>query len=729
MPLSVRNVQRPRNTTRLPDALAEPAQVVAELRANGVLAEMADGLRLSRRGGYSAVPMLAFIVVLLASRTFLGIRPFATQFSAGLKRVAAVAGCIGLPTSAAVSRCMVRITPEIATRFADHVLGLAPHLQDLLADSAVVYTDAAGDPLHVLDVDPTVQAFRQRDLPEGDDLPEPQRVAPGVPGYTGQYRGEIRIRHVLLCHAGAGLWLAYRLSETNPRLSLLFTDVVQQAIRLLARVSIAAEQVLIRGDGELGSAGIIAALRALGVQILVRLSRYGLLERPEVAKTLAEARWMRVNSGAGSHREATDLGLVMLHPSAKAADHDQAGVQVRVVAARRRLNGKDPRAGVVRDDFEYELFATSLTPNQASAADIVKLYGERAAIENRFAQEDRELDLGRTFTFNGPGQAVFTAVGLFLWNYWTCLGYRAQSTAKPRPVQSPHPADDAPSDVPSAEVPAPEVAETQREPAIDRSPSTPAPLTNAPADGIVVPVASDPFPQATAAALQVVVRILQRSFAPLLPGPDWSIEPTGVVRCPNQKRLMPFSVAATGIRRSRPQLIVRTDVGACDGCPIRPGCFSSTRPNAYRQVARAISEDDASVMRTFLGEHPPARRPPRPSTPRASPNDTALKRHSDAPRPRLVEPLPPTDPGRRPIRGPTFRATSARHTARDRYAGVVVEIRIGRQARRAPSWPPSGRRTYPERERLWAHDGRVELIRHAPRWSPADVDILQLSRQ
>ena len=42
-------------------------------------------------------------------------------------------------------------------------------------------------------------------------MPEGERLAPGEHGFTGKKRGELRIRHIPLLHAGAGIWLAYRL--------------------------------------------------------------------------------------------------------------------------------------------------------------------------------------------------------------------------------------------------------------------------------------------------------------------------------------------------------------------------------------------------------------------------------------------------------------------------------------------------------------------------------------
>ena len=97
-----------------------------------------------------------------------------------------------------------------------------------------------------------------------DDFPEPERLAPGVPGYTGQYRGEVRIRHVAVCHAGAGAWLAYRMSDDNPQLSAFFPSVLAPAIKVMGDADVPARQLLVRGDAEFGSAGVARAIVNLG---------------------------------------------------------------------------------------------------------------------------------------------------------------------------------------------------------------------------------------------------------------------------------------------------------------------------------------------------------------------------------------------------------------------------------------------------------------------------------
>lgn len=719
MPVAIKTVQRPAHDCAVPDALSEPAQLLAELRSSGVLETLGAALPLSRRAGYTGVPLVAVAVAYLVAKTGLGLRPFWEKYRRSLRRrIAAVAGSTSLPSSSAMSRAMGKVQAETAHAFADAALPACLGLAELLSHPTAIHRDSRGEPLHVLDIDPSVQAYRLRDLVEGDDYPEPERQAPGVPGYTGQYRGEVRIRHVAVCHAGAGVWLAYRVSDDNPRLSSFFPAVLSPAIEVVARCNVPASQILVRGDAEFGSAGVAKAIVNLGVQLLVRIGRYRLLDRPEVQEILQGAEWEVVRSGGVREREAADLGQTMLHPSGKSADAGAPGISLRVVVVRRKVESSSVQYGTLRDDYPYELFATTLSAEAWSAADIAELYAGRSAIENRFAQEDRELDLGRTFSYNPAGQAVFTALGLFLWNHWTCAGFLAAPPPDLIPEPVPRGVRARPSEQIVPRPVEPTALERPVEPiALDRPvPESavvePLPIETTPAPPPITPDPMDPFPGASDQEREPVVAVLRSAFRNFHT-PGWSIDPAAFVRCPNGKRLFPFSVANEGPHRARPQVIIRTDVGACDACPLRAGCFSSTRPNMYKQICRSISDEDGATLTSFLARHPPGRltrTPPRQACAHPSPEPTPL------PVREIVQPPPPAEIGPWECSRPTFPAAATRQTARRRHADVRVEIRISRRKR--VKSPPSDlrrtRQTWSQRWDRWRLDAAVLLIRHVP---------------
>ena len=68
-------------------------------------------------------------------------------------------------------------------------------------------------------------------------------------------------------------------------------------------------------------------------------------------------------------------------------------------------------------------------------------------------------------------------------------------------------------------------------------------------------VSTDPFPGAGSDELAQMVRILSSAFQDLLQTPGWSILPNASIRCPNDQRLFPFSVAKAGNQRPKSQII------------------------------------------------------------------------------------------------------------------------------------------------------------------------------
>jgi hypothetical protein len=699
----------------LPDELTRAALLLDELRGAGRLERLGMALSVSRRGGHHGYTLVAFALAFLLAGVMGGIRPFWTRHKRALGRLAKVAGCRALPSSGALSRALHKLDAETVGHFTSATLCDVESLPELLRHPSVVHRDALGNAWHVLDVDPTVQAFRQRTLPEGCDLPAPERIAPGVPGYTGHKRGELRIRHVPVQHAGAGLWLAYRHIADNEAASSFVGPLVQSALaQLAAQSGITAGEVVIRCDGEFGSAGAMHALQALGVHFVTRISRYHLLRRPEVAQALAGASWSPVRSSTETgRREAADVGLVTLHPDAKSVDAGGPPVTVRLVVVRSRASNHRTHGEVI-DDYRYEMFATTLPADRWPAAAVAELYAGRAAMENRFAQEDAEFGLGRTFSYHAPGQAWMVSVGLYLWNHLTCAGFRHGGLASP-----PSP----PRNPPSASVPEPAEAPPAAVgavPASDTSATgTSEPPVETPNEVRVAPTAH-PFPEAPPDDLRRVGDIIQERFSDLLRLDGWSWDPSShVVRCPTDRRLMPFSVARAGRNRPRPQLILRTDASACEGCAHRDDCFPRSRPGSYKQTARCISEDEADFLRSFLKAHPPARAQRRPKPPRPKP---AQERDGSAQTARsrpLFEAAATASPAPRPCTAPSFQPARARREALINLQDVTVNVYIGRSAKRRagcsldiadPDRRHRTRHTYSYRQERWLDHGDVHLF-------------------
>ena len=725
MPLSVEEVTSPRaDTRRLPDALVPGALLLADLVQHGLLPPLAKALRLARKGGHAVPGLLAFALVFLVAGPGWGIKPFWTRFRRNLPRVAAVAGLRALPSSSAVGRALRKLDPATVDAFTDAVLTELPGADDLLRHPAVVHRDRTGQPLHVVDLDPTPEAFRQRDLVEDEQRPEPERLAPGVPGYTAHHRGEVRVRHLPCLHAGSGLWLGYRLLTGNGGLSAVTGWLAGQVRDRLARLGIGPAHIALRGDKEFGAAGVVGAILDRGVHVLVRLAHYELFDKPEVVAAMATGPWLPVASTGSRRREALDLGLFLLHPSKNAEDAGRPPVQLRMVVSRHPCEGK-PDKGVLRCGYQLEQFGTSLSPQGWTAADVVQLYGGRSFIENGLACEDRELALGRTFSYHPAGQQWMVAVGLWLWNWFTLQGVRHKPL--PAPVEDPTP--------PLSPVP-PEVSEPASATAAAPLPDAGTGGSDAPQEAFaeaVPPEAADPeaprarpdspaggdlFVGLSQGQRDALAETLSLAFADVLSWSGWSLDGSALVlRCPQQQRLRPFSVAGGRRKQKRAQLIVRTDAGACEGCPVRADCFASTKARAYKQIARAVSTAQAEATRAALRQRRqqswPAS-PQRPSVPAAAP---AVAAAASSPPPPW-QPLATVVVGSQPVAVPLFLPAAARQHYRHQLHAASVVVTLGRAARSPQGHPLLARsaaaksrlrRTWSERNEHWQTNRPVRL--------------------
>ena len=597
MPLRVvARTRLPTETRRVPDALAVGASILATLSDRGVLDKFESWFPVSRRGGHGARALLAFTTVFLLAGRSWGIRPFTARFASALQRlVAPLAGLRALPTAASVSRALGRFTHAKVRACLDALLASDPDVRRLLGSPHVQHRDAHGRGWHVLDVDPTVEAFRQRGLPESPELPPAVRHAPGVPGYTGHKRGELRIRHIPIQHVGSGLWLGYRLDGDGGSVLPLLADVVRVGRRAVVEVQ-ADAQVVVRADGEFGSVGAMQTVIREGAAVLTRLSRYALLDRDEVVAMLPGVTWLGVeSSGGGPARTAADLGLFTLFPRDGAAAAADGAVEVRVVVTRFARTGPADH-GVLRDGHQIELFATTLPADAWPANDVAALYFGRGAMENRFAQEDREFGIDRTFSYHPPGQEWMSGIALFLWN--VLLGQGVAANPLPA-LPAPQAARAAVTLVTTGPVPptrevtacpavtASDVAESLRPP-VPQLASVPVLCPEPPRESVGIGVEADLHAELWA--------ITRDAFSDLPSIAGWRLDDDNMeVRCPHDKRLFAFSTdrrECIGPRGThvKNRLYIRTQATACDGCPVRAACRSSDRPGVPKQVVRVVSE-------------------------------------------------------------------------------------------------------------------------------------------
>jgi hypothetical protein len=480
----------------------------------GVAGRVESRLRLARRAGsFGGLEVFAFVVAYLAAGPRPSIRGFYDEWKDDLPRVAALVGRHDLPSSGSLSRALKSMTMAQAEAIADELLLNTPGLDALLGRDAVQHYDAYGMGWHIFDFDPTVRASRQRDLEEGDDLPDPERRALGVSGYTGRKRGEIRYRCHALHHGGAGLWLQCSLQDEGGS-AVPYLERAAQKCRMLAeRIGHPHDRVLLRTDGEFGHAAAVQACAQHGVHHLTRLTRPHLFDRPEVQFALAHARWATIEDSGTFEREAADLGELVLHD----VDAEVEPVATRVVLTRFRTDREVPGRGVLRGGFQIELFGTSLPADAWPPEDVAGLYAGRAVLENRFAQEDREYALERRFSDSAPGQMFVVNVGLFLWNYAVCRVAEVRGVPSPKTRRQPRP-------------PAPPDPPLLPEPEVQAEVETPVPPTMA-----LAVAASASRPEATLPPTTDLDGDLDRIVAAAAVSrsrPGWTLYPVTGVRWP-----------------------------------------------------------------------------------------------------------------------------------------------------------------------------------------------------
>ncbi len=189
----------------------------------GLLSNISEQVRFARKR-FGTYEVIDFVVVLIGyalsgERTLAAyyerVSPFATEFMA-------LFGRSGFPHRSSLSRFLSALD-EASVEALRTVF-----LHDALArpgpaEGGGGLWDRQGNRWIVFDLDGTRQAARQRALPQGPDLPPPQRrlLAVCAPGYTGQKRGEVMRTRTTLLQAHTHRWLLISGIRTIPTYHLI----------------------------------------------------------------------------------------------------------------------------------------------------------------------------------------------------------------------------------------------------------------------------------------------------------------------------------------------------------------------------------------------------------------------------------------------------------------------------------------------------------------------------
>lgn len=430
----------------LPACLVEGAILLEQLRQSGQLAEVAVRLRVVRKPGYAGIDAFVFLLLYFTARPARGgLRGFGELYAEWGSALGALAGRSRLMSASALSRLLDSARVEELCGVGRWMLREASGAMAVLRSPAVQAHDARGDAWHVFDYDPTREAFRRRDLAGGRDRPGATRRTAGLAaaGHRGRKRGEVVLSQGMLIHAGAGVWLDATVGAGNGDTRGQFGSAIAATVEVCAALGHPVGHALVRTDGEYGTVPAITAAKDAGVAFLTRLSRYELLDVPEVRARLVEARWEEVpDCGAGPRRVAANLGMVAV-PAGEQTLRADGGryepVEVRVVVSRYESAGerKQGERGHRIGDGVYEMFGSvGLDPEAWPAAEVVGGYYGRCGQENRFAQADRELGTDAACSFEPGGHLLALLCALYVWNGRIAEGVR-RSPPLPTPVQAP----------------------------------------------------------------------------------------------------------------------------------------------------------------------------------------------------------------------------------------------------------------------------------------------------
>jgi hypothetical protein len=392
----------------VPAWFGEVALLAHTLTRLGLLSEISDRVRFTRKR-FGTFEVIDFVVMLMGyaisgeptlKAYYERLHPFSTAFMA-------LFGRNQLPHRATLSRFLAALD-EASVEALRSVF-----LQDTLtrlgpeADVGGLW-DRQGNRWIVFDLDGTRQAARQRALPQGPDLPPPQRRLSAVcaPGYTGRKRGEVVRTRTTLLQAHTHQWLFtlggagngdYR-GELLQGLTVI--GAYQTALGLLP------SQALVRLDGQYGNGAIVVDLITAGVGFVMRGKDYALLELMQVKERLAlPADEQFTHPESGICRDLYDCGEVPVTAQ---------GQHARLIVATHQA-ATSP-IGVTRDGVVYELFFTALPALGFTAADVVKLYLHRGSFETVLSDEDREQDSDRWSSYTTHGQEVWQILSQWIWN-------------------------------------------------------------------------------------------------------------------------------------------------------------------------------------------------------------------------------------------------------------------------------------------------------------------------
>jgi hypothetical protein len=234
------------------------------------------------------------------------------------------------------------------------------------------------------------------------------------PGYFGRKRGRRGYQLSALFLGGAISELVDEyLDPGDVPIGNRVNDLLTSLKWLCQRLKISPEQVIVRGDAQLGTAAIIAQVQAAGFHYLFKG-----LSAQRAKNLLKQARdtFWRVKPGAEDEvRWMSDLGEI------EHLDQSLSGrgarIRARTLVMTRVSPPRLPKPGThckrVRDPqpvVKHDYYLTDLTSRQLPVAEVLPTYDDRATIERYFYDEQYALGAQQVRTKHFEGEALFQFV-------------------------------------------------------------------------------------------------------------------------------------------------------------------------------------------------------------------------------------------------------------------------------------------------------------------------------
>ncbi len=552
----------------VPAWFGEVALVAHTMTRLGLLSNISEQVRFARKR-FGTYEVIDFVVVLIGyalsgERTLAAyyerVSPFATEFMA-------LFGRSGFPHRSSLSRFLSALD-EASVEALRTVF-----LHDALArpgpaEGGGGLWDRQGNRWIVFDLDGTRQAARQRALPQGPDLPPPQRrlLAVCAPGYMGQKRGEVVRTRTTLLQAHTHRWLASFGGAGNGDYRGELLRGLEVIVAYQTALGLQPAQALVRLDGLYGNGAIVVDLIAAAVGWVMRGKDYGLLDLPYVKERLAlPADEQFTHPESRLCRDLFDCGQLPVTAE---------GHRSRVIVATHQ--GATSPVGVTRDGTVYELFFTGLPALGFTAADVAKLYLHRGSFETELADEDLEQDSDRWCSFTRHGQEIWQILSQWMWNLRQELSQQWQPTQMRLTV----------------------FAEAQTEASPPSAHVASAPI-------------SEPSPEAPAFGPPQWARPARVGS---LGGEYFVLQPNGTLRCPQGATL--YQQERRPEHDGTLRVLYSARIADCRACPIRTQCqghgASTKKPRRVSAVLHPLPQpayEDGSRTEVMHEDHPPPCQP------------------------------------------------------------------------------------------------------------------------